>query len=267
MSTTTALPTDIDGVIERLEAIIRDCIARQDRLGYFAALYNRVTQAVKEGIAKGRFDDGARMERLDVTFANRYLAAYDAYRSGELPSTAWFKAFNAAQGPGPIVLQHLLAGMNAHINLDLGIAAARTCAGSALPGLEPDFDRINALLAGLTPVVEQQLDGVSPGFGELTRLAPKLELKLIGFSMQKARDTAWAFARELAPLRHLPQVARMAARDTGAALLADVVLSDGILVRMIRARESKDVAHNIQVLAAGEFKSTVPAVIAPPPPA
>jgi hypothetical protein len=36
---TTALPTDIDGVIERLEAIIEDCIARQDRLGYFAALY------------------------------------------------------------------------------------------------------------------------------------------------------------------------------------------------------------------------------------
>jgi hypothetical protein len=85
--------------------------------------------------------------------------------------------------------------------------------------------------------------------------------------MQKARDTAWAFARELAPLRHLPQVAKMAARDAGAALLADVVLSDGLVVKMIRARESKDVAHNIQVLAAGQFKSTVPAVIAPPPPA
>src|SRR5215207_8262817 len=123
---TTALPTDIDGVIERLGAIIKDCIARKDRLGYFAALYNRVTIAVKEGIAKGKFDDGARMERLDVLFANRYIAAYEAYRAGELPSTAWFKAFNAAQGPGPIVLQHLVAGMNAHINLDLGIAAART---------------------------------------------------------------------------------------------------------------------------------------------
>jgi len=264
MSTIT-LPTDIDGVIERLEAIIRDCIARQDRLGYFAALYNRVTQAVKEGIAKGEFDDGPRMERLDVIFANRYIAAYDAYRSGELPSTAWFKAFNAAQGTRNIVLQHLLAGMNAHINLDLGIAAARVAAGSALPGLEPDFDRINGLLATLTPVVEQQLDACSPVFDVLTHLAPKLELKMVGFSMQKARDTAWAFARELAPLRHLPQVARMAARDAEAALLAEVVLSDGIVVRMIRAHESTDVAHNIQVLAAGEFKSTVPAVIALPP--
>jgi hypothetical protein len=260
-----ALPTDIDGVVERLEAIIKDCIARQDRLGYFAALYNRVTQAVRDGIARGEFDDGPRMERLDVIFASRYISAYDTYRSGELPSTAWFKAFNAAQSDRCIVLQHLLAGMNAHINLDLGIAAARVAAGSALPGLQRDFDRINQVLAKLTPVVEQQLDQTSPVFDVITHLAPKLELKMIGFSMEKARDTAWAFARELAPLRHLPQVARMAARDAGAALLADVVLSDGLIVRMIRAHESRDVAHNIEVLAAGEFKSTVPALIGTPP--
>lgn len=257
----TALPTDIDGVIERLEAIIEDCMARQDRLGYFAALYNRVTLAVKEGIARGEFDDGPRMERLDVIFANRYIAAFEAYRAGELPSLAWFKAFNAAQSDQHIVLQHLLAGMNAHINLDLGIAAARTATGSALPGLEPDFDRINSVLAALTPVVEQQLDQTSPLFDRLSQLAPKLELKMVGFSMQKARDTAWAFAQELAPLKHLPQVARMAARDATAVLMGDVVLNDGVIVRMIRARESQDVAHNIQVLAAGEFKSTVPALI------
>jgi hypothetical protein len=262
--TPTTVPTDIDGVIERLESIIADCIARQDRLGYFAALYNRVTQAVKAGIANGEFDDGPRMERLDVTFASRYLAAYDAYRSGELPSTSWFKAFNAALSDRPIVLQHLLAGMNAHINLDLGVAAARTCAGSEIAGLKGDFDRINAVLASLTPVVEQEVDGCSPVLNVLSHLAPKLDLSLVGFSMEKARETAWAFALELAPLKHLPQVARMAARDAEAALLADVVLGDGLIVRMIREAESQDVAHNIQALAAGEFKNTVRAVIATP---
>lgn len=261
MSTTTALPTDIDGVIERLQGIVRDCIARQDRLGYFAALYDRVTRAVKAGIAKGEFDDGARMERLDVIFANRYIAAYEAYRAGELPSAAWFRAFNAAQADGHIVLQHLLAGMNAHINLDLGIAAARTCAGSEITGLQGDFDRINAVLASLTPVVEQQIDHVSPVFDGLTRIAPKLELRMVGFSMDKARAAAWAFARELAPLRHLPQVARMAAKDTEASLIAQAVLNDGLIVRMIRDRENRDVAHNIQVLATGEFRNTVPPLI------
>jgi len=258
------LPTDIDGVIERLSAVISDCIARQDRLGYFAALYNRVTLAVRDGIRAGAFQDGARMEALDVIFANRYLAAYDSYRSGELPSISWFKAFNAAQASDHIVLQHLLAGMNAHINLDLGVAAARVAAGSAIDGLEGDFNRINDLLAKLTPVVEQQLDDCSPVFRELSGLAPRLELKMVGFSMEKARNAAWAFAKELAPLRHLPQVARMATRDMQASLVADAVLNDGLVIRLIRAHESTDVAHNIQILANGEFKNTIPALIGAP---
>ena len=259
-----SLPTDIDGVIERLQFIIKDSIARQDRLGYFAALYNRVTLAVRDGIKAGQFQDGPRMEALDVIFAGRYLAAYDAYRSGELPSISWFKAFNAALSGNYIVLQHLLAGMNAHINLDLGVAAARVAAGSAINGLQGDFNKINDVLAALTPVVEQQLDDCSPVFKELSGIAPKLELKMVGFSMDKARTAAWAFALELAPLRHLPQVARMATRDLQASLVADAVLNDGLVVKLIRARESTDVAHNIQVLATGEFKNTIPALIGAP---
>ncbi|HYH81506.1 MAG TPA: DUF5995 family protein [Longimicrobium sp.] len=261
----TTLPDTIDGVIERLQAIIKDCIARQDRLGYFAALYNRVTLAVRDGIKAGAFQDGARMERLDVIFANRYITAYDTYRSGELPSVSWYKAFNAAQTSNHIVLQHLLAGMNAHINLDLGVAAARVAGpGGAIDGLRVDFNRINDLLAGLTPIVEQQLDDTSPVFKELSGIAPKLELKMVGFSMEKARDAAWAFAKELAPLRKLPQVARMSTRDMQASLVSDAVLNDGLIVRLIRARESTDVAHNIQVLSSGEFKNTVPALIGTP---
>ncbi len=259
-----ALPTDIGGVIERLEGIIEECVARRDRLGYFAALYNRVTESVRAGIANGEFEDGPRMERLDVTFACRYLAAYDAYRAGELPSTAWLKAFEATQTDGYTVLQHLLAGMNAHINLDLGVAAARTCAGSELAGLRGDFDRINAVLAKLTPMVEQELDEDSPIFNALTKIAPKLELRLVGFSMDEARDAAWKFATELAPLRHLPQVSKMAARDADTALLAHAILGDGLVVRLLREHESRDVARNIETLAAGEFRCAVPAMIAPP---
>lgn len=252
------LPDTIDGVIARLEAIIRDCTARGDRLGYFAALYNRVTQAVREGIARGEFQDGPRMERLDVTFAGRYLAAYDAYRAGEVPSRSWLRAFEAAADPRPIVLQHLLAGMNAHINLDLGVAAARTCPGAELAELRGDFDRINDVLASLTPVVEAEVDGLSPDVAALARLAPRLELRLVGFAMDDAREAAWKFAGELAPLALGDQVPLMARRDAEAALLADAVLHDGLVIRAIRARESSDVARNVEALARGEFRVVNP---------
>ncbi|HEX2189517.1 MAG TPA: DUF5995 family protein [Longimicrobiaceae bacterium] len=259
------LPTTIDEVIARLEAIVEDSIARADRLGYFAALYLRVTLAVRDGIAEGRFDDGERMERLDVAFAGRYLAAYDLYRAGELPSRAWLRAFEAAADPHPIVLQHLLAGMNAHINLDLGVAAARVCPGAELAPLRGDFDRINDVLASLTPLVEQEVDGLSPDVAALSGLAPKLELRMVGFAMDDARTAAWRFAQELAPLDPRGQVPRMARRDGEVALLADAVLHDGLVVRAIRARESGDVARNVEALARGELRATVPPLPPAPP--
>jgi hypothetical protein len=71
---------NIDEVIARLTDIID--ISRQEpgRMGYFAALYRKVTIKVKQGVLNGRFEDGARMERLDVNFANRYLEAYERRR-------------------------------------------------------------------------------------------------------------------------------------------------------------------------------------------
>ena len=69
-----------------------------------------------------------------MVFANRYLAAYDAHRTGRTATRACAHSFVVAQQWWPIVLQHLLLGMNAHINLDLGIAAARVAPGERLAG-------------------------------------------------------------------------------------------------------------------------------------
>ncbi|MDB4951936.1 MAG: hypothetical protein JWM27_4585 [Gemmatimonadetes bacterium] len=244
----------IDEVVGRLEGIIDHCIRTGSRLGYFAALYNRVTQRVKLGIDNGEFDDGPRMERLDVTFANRYLAAYDQLRAGEVPSRSWLLAFDAAAGDGHAVVQHLMAGMNAHINLDLGVAAARTCPGGELAGLAGDFDRINDILATLTPVVEKELDETSFDFDALASLAPRLELRIVGVAMREARAAAWSLAKHLAPLPIERQLRPMATRDDEAVGLGLAVLAPGPLVSFIRRTESPDVAHNIRILASGEFK-------------
>jgi hypothetical protein len=52
------------------------------RVGYFAAVYRKVTAKIAEGIAAGFFDDGERTQRLDVTFADRYLLALRCYQTG-----------------------------------------------------------------------------------------------------------------------------------------------------------------------------------------
>ena len=78
--------TTIDDVLDALAAIVADTTARRDPLGYFPALYRRVTLRVKDGIAQGLFDDGTRMDRFDAAFASAYLHAYDKYRQHHRPS-------------------------------------------------------------------------------------------------------------------------------------------------------------------------------------
>src|SRR6185503_17794712 len=139
-------PRTIAEVIEQLEHIVADCQASKLREGYFAALYLRVTREVARKISSNFFDDNARMEQLDVTFANRYLTAYDQYKHHQKCSASWQVAFETCRNWRPLVLQHLLLGMNAHIGLDLGIAAATVCPGNAIQTLHNDFNKINTIL-------------------------------------------------------------------------------------------------------------------------
>jgi len=101
-------PQTIDEVLAELDQIILRARQDQSRLGFFAVLYRNVTIKVKEGIAAGVFQDGARMEKFDVTFANRYLAALGNFQRGEPLSKCWLVSFQAAERWSPIILQHLL---------------------------------------------------------------------------------------------------------------------------------------------------------------
>lgn len=222
----------IDEVIEQLDEVIARARRESSRAGYFPALYRKVTVAVKEGIANGRFEDGERMERLDVLFANRYLEAVAAHRRGEPPARSWQLSFEAASRWWPIVLQHLLLGMNAHINLDLGVAAARTAPGSELPGLKTDFDRINEVLAELTGGVKEELSTVWPRLRRLDRLAGSGEDRIINFSITGARDHAWELAQRLAPLGPEGQAAEIAATDLRVALLGRLIWKPGPVARL-----------------------------------
>lgn len=189
----------IDEVIAQLDARIARAEEAGSPAGYFAALYRKVTARVRTGIREGEFEDGPRMERLDVVFANRYLEAARALDEGRRPSESWHVAFEASRRWSPIVLQHLLLGMNAHINLDLGVAAAEAAPGAALPALRDDFNRINGILGSLMAGVKQDLTTIWPMMGVFDRALGTSEDVIANFSMEKARCAAWALAESLAP--------------------------------------------------------------------
>ena len=244
------LPTTIDGVIDNLQSIIDDSIKTGSRLGYFAALYKRMTMAIRDGMRTGRFQDNARIERLDVTFASRYLVTRDQYFAGELHGQSWLQAYHAASSASLTVLQQLLIGINPHIMIDLGVAAARTCPGDQLASLETDFNTVNAIILSLFPVIDAELDELSPfeRFVDHSFLG-YLKDKAINLSIDEGRKSSWGFATKLAYLDLPSQAIAIGHRDLEGIALGTCILEDPIAA-IARKRESRDVATNIRVLNA-----------------
>ena len=243
----------IDDVLDELDDIIAICRRRSSADGYFAAMYRRVTAEVKRRIERGEFQDAARMVRFDVIFADRFIDAWRLHERGGKATAVWRLALGASQTYWPVVLQHLLLGMNAHINLDLGIVAAAIAPGPAIDGLKTDFDRINAVLADQVDDMQTRLATVWPAFRWLDGMTGDVDEAVINFSIRRAREHAWSFARKLAAegdaARRDAQIGRIdvSMNENGRRVLYPSPKCRLILAA-IRLRERGSVAEKIDVL-------------------
>ncbi|MBL8238806.1 MAG: hypothetical protein JNM66_15395 [Bryobacterales bacterium] len=249
-----ATANTIDEVIDALTSIIEQAKANRSRLGYFPALYRRVTRAVKNGIANGRFEDGPRMERLDVVFANRYLSAYYDWHNQRPVSQCWNLAFSAAARTDRIITQHLLLGINAHINLDLAVAAAEVAPGPAIHALAADFRQINKLLYEQVGDVQDAIASVAPLMWLLDIAGGQAEERMVEFSLLKARDAAWMQSLVLAEMTGGEQREAIRVVDAATSLIGAGVLDPPgwrlrLALQAIVRTENADVANVIQALA------------------
>jgi hypothetical protein len=238
---------------EKLTLIVEAEQQQRGAAGYFAALYLRMTRAVIAGIAAGRFEDGPRMERLILVFGARYLEAYRRFQAGENAGKAWQAAFLAHQQNRISIIQHLLLGINAHINLDLGIAAGEIAPGPAIEALRKDFDTINNVIAGLVDDVQDRLGSLSFPMRLLDRLAGKADESVANFSIHVARKASWQAAKTYAKAETgAARDAIIAGLDEAASLLARRISHPGFIANLVlvpvRWFEPADVGANIRRL-------------------
>jgi len=253
----------IEEVIDIMDGILEDCRVRESRLGFFASLYRMVTIVVKERCDEGNFfEDNDRMRHLDVVFANRYFESIEAYNNKGNPTKAWGISFEMAQQSQLLILQHLLLGMNAHIALDLGVAAAEVSNGELTPSLERDFNRLNNLLSGLIDSVQDEVAIVSPLIKYMDKFAFRFDEHFVGFSINYARDKAWKFAQELAPMTPEDRLNAIIKRDAEVEGFARRVISNtkfpfGAFIWFVNRRESKDTLQIIKTLSEDDTDSNI----------
>jgi hypothetical protein len=245
--------TTLDQVITELRAVTDLAEREASRIGYFAALYTRVTTAVTRGIRAGFFEDGPQMERLDVAFANLYLDAVYRDRRGEGGvRAAWRVAFDTAARPEATLLQHIYLGMNAHLLVDLPIAVAETCPREKLPSLRADFLRINKIVDGEMGAFHEDLCEVSPQLARLNLRAGRLWAASSNTALRVSRRLAWSGAAWLAGREETRQGYMIDHFDRTAARIGVQISRGGAglrsAFRVLRVEEREDVREVIRVL-------------------
>jgi hypothetical protein len=205
----------LEPTIERLRA---SALAADDAGGFFAAMYARVTDRVRAAIADGRFGDGERMATFARAFADWYLGP----RDGTRPRPACWAAADAVAGDRRLlIVQHLLLGINAHVNHDLPqVVVELADDGTSLDALRPDFDAINDLLAETQPEILRDLGRVS-GWTQLA--AAWGGGRVFNFSLERARDQAWRSAERLHRLDDAARAVDVAELDRLVCVLAHLV--------------------------------------------
>lgn len=225
--------------VDDVKALLGRCI-EQDRDensadAYFALLYSWETHDIAEAANAGVFEAPDELRRMLVTFANRYFAARAQYRAETSTSRSWALTFRAARATSALVVQHILLAMNAHINVDLGVAAAET----DLPW--PDYARVDAILSQGVSRIQGCLNRTTPVLRGVDLLGGAFDEMFTIYSLKAARRQAFALAQRLRAAPEARRAVIIAEADDLALRLGqrllDPPLRDRLLLAAVRLTE------------------------------
>lgn len=193
----------VDEVLSRMRAL-ETALPARDGVAVFNRVYTSVTREIRRRILGGAFQNSVAAAELDAVFARRYLEAVDAHTAGLRPPDCWRPLLQLRRHPGVRPLQFALAGINAHIGHDLALAVVDTCRtlGCEPADLAGDFERVGEVL---TAMEETTREALMPG-PDLLDIADPLTHLVGSWSLDKARDGAWATARVLWGLERFPEL-------------------------------------------------------------
>jgi hypothetical protein len=194
----------VQEVVDALVVLEDRFVTAEDKRGIFVTAYRTITLELQRRIGTSRFEDPAWVSRYLLAFANLYRRALHAYEQpgGEPVPRPWQVAFDvAARGPA-LLMQHLLLGINAHINHDLALGLLEVTIDPQRESRRRDHTAVNEALKEATDPVQRRLAQLyAPALTVLDGACGLLDERVTNFSFAKARDCAWNAAVRLADCR------------------------------------------------------------------
>ncbi|MGH2794286.1 MAG: DUF5995 family protein [Actinomycetota bacterium] len=193
----------VDGVIADMVANYGPLDSSCDPRAVFALTYLLTTEAFRETLGTGFFEDQDAIIQLDRLFADLFFAATDAYETGDAPPS-WTIAFDAATQGRTNAVQDVFLGMNAHIQRDLPVALAAV--GLVKPdggSRKTDHDAVNEILAGVLDHIEDEVGRLYDPLVTFADASPSPVDEMGALEMLKLwREGAWRNAERLTLARN-----------------------------------------------------------------
>lgn len=184
----------VDDVISGLDWFEQYCLNNGDLRGVFATAYLHITRSINRHLRQNKFRNNLWVEKYLVRFGDLYRIALIDFEQSNLKRVpkSWCISFESAARKEGFIIQHLLMGINAHINHDLAVALFEVDISSDYADKYADHNLVNKILEGAT---EGLKSGVStkyaPILSRLDRAVGTMDDRLIQFSIPKAREHAW----------------------------------------------------------------------------
>jgi len=192
--------TEEQPVIARMTALVDHWEATRDRRAIFLGCYRLMTSNMLDAIDAGRFQDHVWVSNLLHRFADYYFDALKLYdqRRSDTPAV-WQLAFNATRDKDVTTLQHLVLGVNAHINFDLVFTLvdqlAPEWAASTAEQRErrhADHTLVNRIIGETVDAVQDQvIDRHSPWYDFVDKLLGPIDEWLTSQLISRWREEVW----------------------------------------------------------------------------
>lgn len=190
-------------IVQRMTTLVDQWEATHDRRAIFLGCYRLMTRNMLDAIDAGRFHDNEWVNRLLHRFAEYYFTALTRYDQADTDTPpVWKLAHDATRHEKVLTFQHLLLGVNAHINYDLVFSLVDLLApewadltAAQREERHADHELVNHIIGETVDAVQDQvIDRHSPWFKVLDKLLGPTDEWLTSHLIAHWREDVWESA-------------------------------------------------------------------------
>lgn len=184
---------------DKMLRLAQEWDSQKDARAVFLHCYRLMTANMLVAIEQQRFHDNEWVSHLLHRFAEYYFEALTCYDCGDPAPEIWKYTHQRAREGRLHTLQHLLLGVNAHINYDLVLTLHEILApewpqlaASAKKERYEDHCLVNTIIAeSIDQVQDEVIEKYSPGMDWVDKLMGRLDEQLIAALIRRWRNQVW----------------------------------------------------------------------------